>query len=150
MVKFTAPPTCVSCFKQLFLQFLTPFATNKFPIILVKFLRILQVFIVHCKYIGGTQYCGWLCYVSNSSGVVLTTANGSVLSMTVQNFKYCHKMQLVEILITTFTNISPYQLLSMAVGSSVFDIRKNRQMFEILVVNFVYFAKFQSKTYRFI
>ena len=42
MVKFTAPPTCVSCFKQLLLQFLTPFATNKFPIILVKFLRILR------------------------------------------------------------------------------------------------------------
>ena len=56
MVKFTAPPTCVSCFKQLFLQFLTPFATNKFLIMLVKFLRILQVFIWQCTVNDSTKF----------------------------------------------------------------------------------------------
>ena len=60
MVKFTAPPTCVSCFKQLFLQFLTPFATKKFPIILVKLLvkllRILQVFIWQCTVNDSTKF----------------------------------------------------------------------------------------------
>ena len=56
MVKFTAPPTYVSCFKHLFLQFLTPFATNKFPIILVKFLRILQVFIWQCTVNDSTKF----------------------------------------------------------------------------------------------
>ena len=67
---------------------------------------------VHCKYIDGTEYCGCLCYVSSTSGVVLTTANGSVLSMTVQNLKYSLKRQLAEfqlLLLTTFPHTSYYK-----------------------------------------
>ena len=76
---------------------------------LKKFLLTLGL---HCKYIDGTEYCGCLCYVSNTSLVVLTTVNGSVLSMTVQNLKYSLKRQLAEfhlVLLKTFHHTSYYQ-----------------------------------------
>ena len=45
----------------------------------------------HCKYFGGTHYCGCLCYVSSSSLRVLRAANDSALPMAVPNPKYSHK-----------------------------------------------------------
>ena len=46
---------------------------------------------LHCKYFGGTHYCGCLCYVSSSSLRVLRAANDSALPMAVPNPKYSHK-----------------------------------------------------------
>ena len=46
---------------------------------------------LHCKYFGGTHYCGCLCYVSSSSLRVLRAANDSALPMAVPHPKYRHK-----------------------------------------------------------
>ena len=90
----------------------------------------------HCKYIDGTEYCGCLCYVSSTSGVVLTTANGSVLSMTVQNLKYSLKRQLAEfqlLLLKTFSHTSYYQWQQLVQSSMAVQTDKCLRFWQIIL-----------------